>query len=140
MKHLISLIVIILTSCTNKVTQDDIQHLNGYWDINKVAGTNKKITEYGVNSTIDFYFVDEQNEGYRKKTTPDFSGIYKTNNIKDKIVIENKDGIFIIKTVTSLDNWEDTIVTLTPKTLVLKNEKGVLFYYNKHKKFNINNN
>jgi len=140
MKYFISILFIILTSCTNKVTQHDIQHLNGYWDIDKVASADKKITEYGANSTIDFYFISEQNEGYRKKTTPDFSGTYKTNDIKDKIIIENKDGIFIIKTVTSLHNWEDVIITLTPKTLVLKNEEGVLFYYKKHEKFNINTN
>ena len=138
MKYFIPIIFFILISCTDKVTQQDLQQLNGYWDIDKVESVDKKITKYGANSTIDFYFVNEQNEGYRKKTTLDFSGTYKTNNIKDKIVIEAKNGAFIIKTTTSLDNWEDIIVSLTKEKLVLKNEKGVLFYYNKHEKFNSN--
>ena len=138
MKYFIPIIFFILISCTDKVTQQDLQQLNGYWDIDKVESVDKKITEYGANSTIDFYFVNEQNEGYRKKTTLDFSGTYKTNNIKDKIVIEAKNGAFIIKTITSLDNWEEVIISLTKEKLVLKNEKGVLFYYNKHEKFNSN--
>jgi len=140
MKYFITILFITLVSCTDQVSQHDIQYLNGYWDIDKVASTGQKITKYGVNNTIDYYFVNEQNKGYRKKATPDFSGTYKTNNIKDKILIENKDGTFIIKTITSLDNWEDIIVTLTPEKLVLKNTEGILFYYKKHKKFNINNN
>ena len=138
MKYFTPIIFFILISCTDKVTQQDLQQLNGYWDIDKVESVDKKTTKYGANSTIDFYFVNDQNEGYRKKTTLDFSGTYKTNNIKDKIVIEAKNGAFIIKTTTSLDNWEDIIVSLTKEKLVLKNEKGVLFYYNKHEKFNSN--
>ncbi|NQY29271.1 MAG: hypothetical protein HRT69_07350 [Flavobacteriaceae bacterium] len=138
MKYFIPIIFFILISCADKVTQQDLQQLNGYWDIDKVESVDKKVTKYGANSTIDFYFVNEQNEGYRKKTTLDFSGTYKTNNIKDKIVIEDKNGAFIIKTITSLDNWEEVIISLTKEKLVLKNEKGVLFYYNKHEKFNSN--
>ena len=138
MKYFTPILFFILISCNNNVTQEDIQQLNGYWDIDKVESVDKKVTEYKANSTIDYYFVNDKNEGYRKKTTLDFSGTYKTNNIKDKIVIEDKDGSFIIKTTTSLDNWEDTIVSLTSEKMVLKNEKGVLFYYNKHEKFNSN--
>ncbi len=138
MKYFIPFLFFILISCSDKVTQQDLHNLNGYWDIDKVESVDKKVTEYGANSTIDYYFVNDKNEGYRKKTTLDFSGTYKTNNIKDKIVIEDKNGTFIIKTSTSLDNWEDVIINLTPEKLVLKNEKGILFYYNKHEKFNNN--
>jgi len=138
MKYFTSILFFILISCTDKVTQQDLQQLNGYWDIEKVESIDKKITEYKANTTIDYYFINNNNEGYRKKTTLDFSGTYKTNNIKDKITIENKNGYFVIKTITSLDEWEDIIVNLTSEKLVLKNEKGVLFYYNKHEKFNSN--
>ena len=138
MKYFIPFLFFILISCSDKVTQQDLHNLNGYWDIDKVESVDKKVTEYGANSTIDYYFVNDKNEGFRKKTTLDFSGKYKTNNIKDKIVIEDKNGTFIIKTSTSLDNWEDVIINLTPEKLVLKNEKGILFYYNKHEKFNSN--
>ena len=138
MKYSILILLITLISCDNKVSEQDIQLLNGYWDINKVESVNKKVTQYGANSTIDYYFINEQNKGFRKKTTLDFSGTYKTNNIKDKIIIENKNDDFILKTSTSLASWEDIIITLTKDKLVLKNEKGDLFYYNKHEKFNSN--
>jgi len=138
MKYFIPILLFIFISCTDQVTQQDVQHLNGYWDIEKVATVDEKMTKYRANSTIDYYFINDDNEGFRKKTTLDFSGTYKTNNIKDKIVIEHKNGSFIIKTTTSLDKWEDIIVSLSPEKLVLKSQEGVLFYYNRHKKFNSN--
>ena len=138
MKYFIPCLFFILISCSDKVKQQDVQNLNGYWDIDKVESVDKTVTEYGANSTIDYYFVNDKNEGYRKKTTLDFSGTYKANNIKDKIVIEGKKGTFIITTTTDLDTWEDVIVNLTPEKLILKNKNGDLFYYNKHEKFNSN--
>lgn len=138
MKYFASILFFILISCTDKVTQQDLQQLNGYWDIDKVESADKEVTEYRANSTIDYYFLNDKNEGYRKKTTLDFSGTYKTNNIKDRIIIEDKNGTFIIKTTTSLDHWEDIIVSLTSEKLVLKSKNGILFYYNKHEKFNSN--
>lgn len=134
MKHISIIIIFIFLSCNNQVTINDVQKLNGYWDISKVVDTDNKVTEYKINSTIDYYFINKKNKGFRKKTTLDLSGKYKTNNLKDSISVEKKNGNIIIKTTTALNNWEDTIVKITPDELVLKNEAGVLFYYKKHQK------
>lgn len=136
MKPIFYILLLTLVSCSNKVTQEDLTFLNGYWDIEMVESESKKITKFGVNSTIDFYYVDNTNQGYRKKATPDFSGKYKANNIKDKIVVTHKNDQFIIQTTTALDSWEDVIIKLTAKKLVLRNDKGVLFHYKKHEKYN----
>ncbi|MGB1269149.1 MAG: hypothetical protein ACPG45_05375 [Flavobacteriaceae bacterium] len=136
MKTLFSLLLIVATSCSKNITQDDLQHLNGYWDIEFVESEAKKITKFGVNSTIDFYYLNDNNKGYRKKVKPDFSGKYKTNNIKDSIRITNENNQFIIHTSTPLDSWEDIIIELTPEKLILQNDKGVLFHYKKHEKYN----
>ncbi len=134
MKYLSIIILFIFFSCDNQVTINDAQKLNGYWDITKVIDSNNKITEYKVNTTIDYYFIDVNNKGFRKKATLDFSGKYKTNNIKDLITIENKKDKIVIKTTATLNNWEDTVVKITDDELILKNNAGVKFYYKKHKK------
>jgi len=138
MKYFFSLCFLILISCSGKVEQQDLHYLNGYWDIEKVESSEKKVTQFGVNATIDYYFLGKDNAGYRKKTMPDFSGTYKSNNLKDKISIIEKGGNFAIFTETSLNNWEDLIITLTADKLVLKNDAGTLFYYKKHQKFDFN--
>ncbi|MGB0896226.1 MAG: hypothetical protein ACPGU9_07295 [Flavobacteriaceae bacterium] len=137
MKYLYCLLFILFFSCSKKVTQDDLKNLNGYWDIEMVESESKKITKFGVNSTIDFYYLDNTNQGYRKKTKPDFSGKYRANNIKDSIKIIHKNNQYIIHTTTPLDNWKDIIIELTPEKLILQNEKGVLFHYKKHQKLDL---
>lgn len=136
MQHIFYILLFTLVSCSNKVTQDSLPLLNGYWDIEMVESKDKKITKYGINSTIDYYFLGANNKGYRKKTKPDFSGKYRANNIKDSISITHKNNEFIIHTKTGLDSWNDIIIKLTTEKLVLKNSKGVLFHYKKHEKYN----
>ena len=134
MKYLPIITLLIFISCKKEISINDTQKLNGYWDITKVVDKNNKVTEYKVNNTIDYYFVDKNNKGFRKKATLDFSGKYKTNNIKDFISIEKKDEDIVIKTNATLNNWEDTIIKITSKELVLKNKSGTFFYYKKHQK------
>ena len=136
MKYFATLLFFTLLSCSKSVTQDDLQHLNGYWDIEMVESESKKITKFGINSTIDYYYLDNSNKGFRKKTKPDFSGKYRANNIKDSITISSKNGQFTIHTSTSLDNWDDIIIELSADKLILQNDKGVLFHYKKHEKYN----
>lgn len=136
MKHIIYILFFTLLSCSNMVTQEKLPLLNGYWDIEMVESEDKKITKFGTNSTIDYYYLGTNNKGFRKKVNPDFSGKYKANNIKDSISITHKNNEFIIHTKTELDSWEDIIIELTPKKLILKNNKSVLFHYKKHEKYN----
>lgn len=136
MKYVYCLLFVLFLSCSNNVTQDDLQNLNGYWDIEMVESESKKITKFGINSTIDFYYLDDTNQGYRKKAKPDFSGKYRANNIKDKITVTHENEHFIIHTTTALDSWDDTIIELTKEKLILQNDKGVLFHYKKHEKYN----
>ena len=138
MKFYLLIIFTSLISCSDTVTENDLQKLNGYWEISKVESIDKKTTAFKVNNTIDFYYVDSKNKGYRKKTSLDFSGTYKTNKIKDQITIKNKNGYYIIITKTPFDSWENTIISLNKEKLILKNTNGTLFYYKKHEKLNSN--
>ena len=137
MKYALYFIFLLFLNCSNTITEQDLQLLNGYWEIEKVVSVKNKTTQYGINATVDFYFINKNNIGYRKKTTPDFSGKYKTNNIKDSIRINKIDEQFVIQTSTSLASWHDIIIKLTTKELVLENENGARFYYKKHQKFNL---
>jgi hypothetical protein len=136
MKFLYTFLFISFLSCSHKVTQKDLGNLNGYWDIEMVESASKKITKFGINSTIDYYHLEETNQGYRKKVKPDFSGKYRANNIEDKIIVTHKNEHFVIHTTTALDSWDDIIIELTKEKLILQNDKGVLFHYKKHEKYN----
>ncbi len=75
--------------------------------------------------------------GLEKKTKSDFSGKYKANHIKDTLHVIFRGDEVILQTKTPYDSWEETIVKLTAKKLILKNNKGILFHYKKHQKYNL---
>ena len=41
----------------------DLQHLNGYWEINSVSIEGKEVKNYPFSGTIDYFILDENN-GY----------------------------------------------------------------------------
>ena len=136
MKYLIYKILILIaftffSSCTQKVTESDLSNLNGYWEIEKVT-TNNQTKEYKINTTVDYYFLDEKNHGYKLKLKPNFTGNYDTNTVKDTIQVIHKDNTVVIETVTPYNKWEEIILELNENTLILKNDAGIVYQYKKH--------
>jgi hypothetical protein len=47
-------------SCKQKITDTDLQHLNGYWEIEKVTLPDGDTKEYKVNETIDYFQIEQK--------------------------------------------------------------------------------
>jgi len=90
MKHLLyfSLIFIFL-GCSNSVSKEDLQNLNGYWEIEKVVFPNGETKDFKVSTTID-YIETEMSKGFRKKMQPKFDGTYTTSNDAELFTILQK--------------------------------------------------
>ncbi|HNP33978.1 MAG TPA: hypothetical protein PKN96_11860 [Flavobacterium sp.] len=128
------LFFIVLTSCHSGLKKDEIKKLNGYWEIQKVTLANGEHKDYKVNETID-YFEVKSNEGFRQKVMPQFDGKFRTNDIKSRIKIVDKDDAFFIEYNTNYGKWQEEIITLQDSTLVLKNKENVTYTYKKFKPF-----
>lgn len=129
------LISFLLLACQN-VKQDDLAKLNGYWEIKQVTKENGEKKEYKVNETVD-YFEVKNNKGFRQKVMPQFDGTFKTNNIKENIVIVDSNKVFYIEYSTEYGKWKEQIIELKDSTLVLKNKENIVYTYNKFKPFSI---
>lgn len=126
----------IIMSCSNNVAKEDLKNLNGYWEIEKVI-TNNQIKEYKINTTVDYYQVNTNGNGYKLKLKPNFTGNYDTNSVKDTIHIKHKgDSIFLV-TASQFNKWEELILELNENTLILKNKEGNIYQYKKHLKFDL---
>ena len=135
----LAIIALCFMSCSKgKITQDDLALINGYWEIDKVETPKNQSKQYNVNSTIDFFQLDTTNKGFRKKLVPDFSGKYKGNNHKISIEIKQADEKFILINASKniKDTWEEEIIAIDTATLVIKNERNIIYHYKKHEKFN----
>ena len=63
------LLGILLYSCKQNVTEQDINKINGYWEIKKVVLKDGEKKDYKVNETID-YFQLKDSKGFRQKVMP----------------------------------------------------------------------
>ena len=62
-----SIVLLVLVGCARQIQQDDLVHLNGYWEIELVESATKKIKKYSVNTTVDYFSIDAKGNGFRKK-------------------------------------------------------------------------
>ena len=129
-KTVILFLFFVLSSCHQKITQQDVTKINGYWEIEKVNlpdGTEKK---YTINETYD-YFEIKGNTGFRKKVNPQLNGRFLVTNQSEKVtVLFEKDQTFLVYT-TPFAKWKEEIKSLEDKKMVLINSANMEYTYKK---------
>ena len=120
----------VLSSCHQKITQQDVAKINGYWEIEKVNlpdGTEKK---YTINETYD-YFEIKGNTGFRKKVNPQLNGRFLVTNQSEKVtLLFEKDQTFLVYS-TPFTKWKEEIKSLEDKKMVLINSTNMEYTYKK---------
>lgn len=137
MKRIFLFIVLFgIISCKQNIAESDVSNLNGYWEIEQVILPDGDKKEYKVNETID-YFKIENNKGFRKKVMPQLNGTYLTNDIKEDVFVEIKDGNANIQYKTNYASWKEEILELTDEKLVIKNQQDLEYHYKRPAKFSV---
>ena len=137
MKRIIAvLITLVLISCQSKVKKEDLNKLNGYWEIKQVTLADGQTKDYKVNETVDFIDL-KNNEGFRQKVMPQFDGKFKTNGIKEAIKIFEVEQSFFIECKTPYGKWNEEIIKVEDSTLVIKNKQNLIYTYKKFKPFSL---
>ena len=99
-------------ACSQKVTQEKLVFLNGYWEIEKVTFADGQTKDYTVNESIDFIKMDSL-KGFRKKVSPTFNGTYITNDAAEFFTIYQKENLFFIHYKTELSDWTEHIESIS---------------------------
>lgn len=128
------LVLVLLMSCKQTITESDLNNLNGYWEIEKVILPDGDKKEYKVNETIDFFKIENKN-GFRKKVMPQIDGTYLTNNIQETVKVVLIDGTASIHYSTSYAQWNEEIIELSKDKLVIKNQQDLEYHYKRPIKF-----
>lgn len=138
MKNTITILLfgLLLVSCKQSITDQDIAKINGYWEIQKVILKDGEKKDYKVNETID-YFELKNNKGFRQKVMPQFDGTFRTNDIKETISVNKEDNIFYINYATTYGKWKEEIIEIHDSILVLKNKDELIYHYKKFKPFSL---
>ena len=132
MKFLKSSILLVcltfLVSCTKQITKEDLQLINGYWEISTVT-IDGETRELPTSLKTDFFYIDNNLKGFRKKLTPRFDGKFQKNNDQESLsIIFVKEKPFIVYE-TKFNTWKEEIISISENQLQLLNNEGKLYTY-----------
>lgn len=134
MKKILLLFVLTLVSCVTKVKKEELQLLNGYWEIEEVKTKDGSKKAYKINESLDYFFVNESLKGFRKKVVPQYDGKLLTNDVEEKLEIQEKESHFYIHYKTDFSSWEEEIIELSNTSFVVKNTEGIEYHYKRKQK------
>ena len=129
MKQLLALLLIIsLNSCRSDVTTY-IPFIEGYWEIVSVTKDQNKIKEFKISGSIDYFKVNENLSGYRKKVTPRFDGAFEMSQHQSEFTLSvDKDQLWI-----QYDNnavfFREEIIWANESSLIISNNDGFIYTY-----------
>ena len=128
---------LLFISCQQKIKPEDISKINGYWEIEKVVFDQGKDKEYGINESYDYFQIDKNNTGFRKKVVPQLDGTFVVNNSQESVKVRFEDNKAFIDYATPYAKWSEELVAISNDELVLKNAEKKEYHYKKAGPINI---
>lgn len=134
----ISIILCILFNlgCTQKVALNDLQLLNGYWEITRVTFPDGNHKEYTVNTSIDYISLKD-NQGFRKKVQPKLDGTFDTSDDAISFSIMKTEKGLAFSYTNELSEWKEELLELSQTHFSIKNEAGLIYEYQRFEHINI---
>ncbi|NKI32828.1 hypothetical protein [Croceivirga thetidis] len=133
------ILVIVIVSCKKEkeYTVEDIQIINGYWQISDVLYPDGSEKKYSLSGTIDYIKLDSL-KGYRKKMYPQLDGTYLTSDDAQNFYIVKKASKgFFINYHNELTSWQESIIYLEPNKFYLESAEGIVYRYKRFEPINI---
>ncbi len=124
--------IVLLLSCSKKVEADDIDKMNGYWEIEKVVLPNGKEKKYGANEMYEFFQIKDFT-GIRKKVTPIVDGTFLVNLDAEKVSIKQGKDNFVVHYTTFYSQWDEDLISISSDKMILRNENKTEYHYKRAK-------
>lgn len=129
MKQLITLsFFILLNSCKSEVSTY-IPFIEGYWEIVSVTKDQKKVKEYKMSGSVDYFKVNPDLSGYRKKVTPRFDGAFEMSQHESEFTLSIKDNHLWIIYANNDVIYGEEIIRANNSSLILSNSDGFIYTY-----------
>jgi hypothetical protein len=120
--------LLIFIHCSSPIDKEDLKLLNGYWQIEKVV-LNGETKVFPPNLQADYFYLNQDLKGFRKKLIPRLDGKFEKNNSQEQISITFVEGKSFIVYATAFNTWKEEIIELSNSSLIVINEDGRTYYY-----------
>ena len=128
MKKTLLVIVLLAMGCKSNPDKH-IEFIEGYWEIESVYKDNKLLRTFKINSGIDYFKINADLKGFRKKLKPNFSGTFQTSKdvLNFKIEIQNN-GLFL-NYIDNATSFREEVLEANKEKLVIKSNSGLVYNY-----------
>ncbi|WP_019038550.1 hypothetical protein [Psychroflexus tropicus] len=135
MKYSLVILSLILLSCTSKPDLEDVEKLNGFWEIEK-AETPYGDKSYQMNQMVDYFRIKE-NKGFRKKMQPSLLGNYQSSKNREYFRIEDQKDSLVFIYENDFDTWTETLLSIEDDQFTVRNKQNFIYTYKRHTPKNI---
>jgi len=128
-KQLLAILLIIsLNSCKSDVSTY-IPFIEGYWEIVSVTKDQKKVKEFKISGSIDYFKVNEDLSGYRKKVTPRFDGAFEMSQHQSEFTLSIDESQLWIQYDNNAVFFREEIIRANESSLIISNNDGFIYTY-----------
>lgn len=129
MKKLITpLLISLLCSCQSDVT-NYIPFVEGYWEIVSATKDQKKIKDFKISGVIDYFKINDDLSGYRKKVTPRFDGAFEISQDQSNFKLSTEDHQLRINYNNNGIAYKEQIMRANETSLIISNSNGFSYTY-----------
>ena len=129
MKKIITLLLAsLLYSCQSDVI-NYIPYVEGYWEIVSATKDQKKIKDFKISGTIDYFKINDNLSGYRKKVTPRFDGAFEISQDQSNFKLSIEDHQLRINYNNNGIAYKEQIMRANETSLIISNSNGFSYTY-----------
>ena len=128
MRKLLLIIVLLAMGCKSNPDKH-IEFIEGYWEIESVYKNNQLLRTFKINSGIDYFKINADLKGFRKKLKPNFNGTFETSKDILNFKIEIKNNVLFLNYIDNGTSYFEEVLLVNDKKLVLKNRFGLIYHY-----------
>lgn len=139
MKNLVTIVLFsfLLVGCKQQIQSTDIPNINGYWEIEKVVFDEGEDKEYSASQNYDYFQINKNYEGIRKKVAPQLDGTFLVDDSFEKVRVRFQDEKAYLDYATPYMKYTEEIIDLTAEELVVLNAQKKEYHYKKATAINI---
>lgn len=124
-------------SCQQKIKQEELSKINGYWEIEKVVFDKGENKDYTINESYDYFRIGNNNSGFRKKVMPQLDGTFLVNDTQENVKIRFENDKVFLDYTTPYAKWSEELTAISDDKLVFKNTENKEYHYKKATPLNI---
>ncbi len=139
MKKTLNLILAtaLLSACSKSVVIDDIEQLNGYWEISEVKTPEGDSKTFESNNNADLFELNAT-QGTRTKVVSQIDGSIQSNGIQENFVVKDSANAIYLKYKTDFSEWTEKLERLNENELIIINQNNIKYTYKRFTPININ--